>query len=232
MTLAFLALTACASRSMKIPGPLGPVALDRPPPVHVLDLPRAGEDDAPPTHDAPAPAPRRQRREEDAFGRSVATAARRHIDRLPAGFRNDCSGFVMAAHEVAGNPIVGSTRTLWADAEARGLTHSRAPRPGDVAFFDNTYDRNRNGRRDDPLTHVAVVLEVDADGTILMAHGGTSKGRTTFRMNLRHPHDRQDADGKVLNDWLRARTKGEPEDAPRLAGELLRGFARFSPDGA
>lgn len=225
---------------MKIPGPLGPVALERPPPVHVLDLPPpapepAGTADAPQVAVVPEPEARpsrKERREGDAFGESVATAARDHIERLPAGFRNDCSGFVAAAHSVAGNPLSGSTRTLWADAESRGLTHHGTPRPGDVAFFDDTYDRNRNGRRDDPLTHVAVVLEVSADGTILMAHGGTSKGRTTLRMNLRHPHDRANSDGAVLNDWLRARSKGEPADAPRLAGELFRGFARYPAGGA
>jgi hypothetical protein len=209
---------ACASRSLPIPGPLGPVAHERPPAVHVQDLPRA-EPDAPP----PA-----SRREDDRFGEAVATAARKHLKALPSGFRNDCSGFVMAAYAKAGHALAGSTRSLWSLARDEGST-TRRPAPGDVAFFDDTYDRNRNGRRDDPLTHVAVVLSIDPDGTITMAHGGTSKGRTLLHMNLEHPGERLGPDGQVWNDWLRARHKGESDRAPRLAGQLFRGFARFRP---
>ena len=40
--------------------------------------------------------------------------------------------------------------------------HRKVPRPGDLAFFDDTYDANHDGRTNDPLTHVAVVLSVAA----------------------------------------------------------------------
>lgn len=226
LPLAFLAMTACASRTLRVPGPLGPVAEAPPPPVHVRDLPVAEAEE--PTEVEP----RRDRRKRSGFGDQVADAARHHLTNAPSGFRNDCSGFVMAAHHKAGHPLSGSTRSLWALAESTGGTFQKRPEPGDVAFFDNTYDRNRNGRRDDALTHVAVVLEVGEDGTLLLAHAGTSKGRTTLRMNLDRPHDRLDEEGNVLNDWLRARRKGESENAPRLSAELFKGFARFPPDGA
>src|SRR5690606_3802041 len=105
----------------------------------------------------------------------------------------------------------------------------KLPRIGDLAFFDNTYDRDGDGRWDDELTHVAVVVEVEADGTIRMAHDGTSRGRTELRMNLKHPDVRLDASGRVLNDYLRVRTDKDPRSARYLAGELWRGFATVEP---
>lgn len=160
------------------------------------------------------------------IGEAVADAARHYLEHPTTGFRDDCSGFVMAAHARAGLELSGNSRSLWDDAKEAGTTHQARPRPGDIAFFDDTYDRNGNGRRDDPLTHVAIVLDVERDGTILLAHGGTSQGRTTLRMNLQHPDQRTDAEGRVLNDPLRARRRGEPDGPGHLAGELFRGFAR------
>jgi hypothetical protein len=110
--------------------------------------------------------------------------------------------------------------------EARVLHHRHVPSPGDVAFFDDTYDRNGNGRLDDELSHVAIVESVDEDGTIHLVHVG-SKGVVRIVMNLRRPEDHVDEAGKVLNDYLRAHADG---DAPRtryLAGELWAGFASF-----
>ncbi|HMV66227.1 MAG TPA: CHAP domain-containing protein, partial [Myxococcota bacterium] len=101
--------------------------------------------------------------------------------------------------------------------------------PGDLAFFDDTYDRDGDGRTNDPLTHVGVVLSVDAAGTIVVAHGGTSRGRTTLRMNLLHPHDAADAHGDTINDPLRARRSGDPAGTRYLAAELWRGFATVPP---
>ena len=48
------------------------------------------------------------------------------------------------------------------------------PMIGDVVFFDNSYDRNRNDRLDDLLTHIAIVVSVDEDETVHMMHLGGS----------------------------------------------------------
>jgi surface antigen len=137
----------------------------------------------------------------------------------------------MAALDRAGVPMSGSTQSFWEDAKARGFVHSRKqPTVGDLVFFDNTYDRNRNGRWDDELTHIGIVLEVDRDGTITVAHGGTSKGRTTMVMNLSDPSARHSEDGRELNDWLRARRSNDPKRASYLSGELFRGFATLDDD--
>ena len=100
-----------------------------------------------------------------------------------------------------------------ADAYAR-------PEPGDIVFFDNTWDRNGNGRWDDDLTHMGVVVAVDRNGTISYLHNHLRRGVVVEQMNLRHP------DSRELNAPLRQR--GSPRDGSGrwLASHLVRGFAR------
>jgi hypothetical protein len=137
---------------------------------------------------------------------------------------------VCAAFDRAGIDLSGSTRSMWEQARASGSIHKRKrPRVGDLAFFDHTYDRNRNGRLDDDLSHIAVVIEVQVDGTVLLAHSGTSRGRATLTMNLLRPDDHSDESGKVLNDWLRRKSSKDPPGTKYLAGGMWRGFA--SPEG-
>ena len=138
-------------------------------------------------------------------------------------YRYDCSGFVMAAYAGAEIVLSGSSRGLYELSEKEGWLHKKKiPKKGDVAFFDNSFDRNKNGRRDDELTHVALVESVDEDGTITMIHlGGQGIVRTV--MNLKHPELRQSEDGKVLNSWLRVATKRDK--GPRLTGQLWKAFA-------
>jgi hypothetical protein len=157
---------------------------------------------------------------------SAAQAARYFLAHAPSGFSPDCAGFVAATFHRIGVPIGGSPAWMWERAVAAGGAHHRAlPSPGDIAFFDNTYDKDHDGAWDDPLTHVGVVLTVDpASGDLLLAHGGASGGRRELlRMNLLHPSDPDH------NDGLRRPTRGDPADAPRLAGQLWVGFATVRP---
>ncbi len=158
-------------------------------------------------------------------GSGLVSAARYYLDHKPRGFRDDCSGYVCAVYDRDGQALEGNTASFWELSKQLRATHKRKrPQPGDLAFFDNTYDRDGNGRRDDKLTHVAIVLEVYSDGTIELAHGGTSKGRTTMRMNLYRPDEHADTDGRVLNSFLRSRN-ADDDGGKRLSGELFRGFA-------
>jgi hypothetical protein len=90
-------------------------------------------------------------------------------------------------------------------------------------FFDNTYDANKNGRFDDPLSHVAIVEDVLSDGRVQMLHLG-SKGVTSLTLNLQNPSVYKSSDGIIQNSFLRIRTSKEDKN-PRLAGQLWRGFA-------
>lgn len=207
----------CA-RGTPIPGPLG--ALGRTgevwPEAPVVEAPVV---EAP---QAPTPPPAAPRSTEP-----IPAAARHYLSHPPpARFRDDCSGFVAAVLDRAGIAVGGSTKDLWEAARADRRVHRRkTPKPGDLAFFDHTWDRNGNGKMDDPLTHVAVVIAVDDEGTIELAHAGTSAGRSLLRMNLHHP-DEATRDGRPLNDPLRKRLPGDKPDSPTLSGQLWRGFAR------
>jgi hypothetical protein len=197
----------------RYPGPLGPLG-------RAVDLPvehPAPDDLLVPSPEDPAPTEHPD---------AVARAARYFLTHTPAGFRDDCSGFVCATYDRVGIPLSGGTAALWSAAENAGAVHHRKiPSVGDLAFFDDTWDKNGNGKLDDPLTHVALVLVVGADGTLTMAHGGSSHGRTTFTMNLREPHARRAPDGTELNDYLRVQRRSDPPGTKYLASELLRGFA-------
>jgi hypothetical protein len=77
------------------------------------------------------------------------------------------------------------------------------PRPGDVIFWDNTWDANGDGiLTDDPRTHAGVVLSVDKDGTIHYVHEHIIKGVTIEAMNLLHPRDYYDPQGRIINNAL------------------------------
>lgn len=161
-----------------------------------------------------------------ALGQQASNSAYYYLDHSPKGFRDDCSGFVCASFDRAGVPLRGNTASIWERARDVKATHNhRRPNPGDLAFFDDTHDRNGNGKLDDDLTHIAIVLKVDDDGTIMMAHAGTSKGRSTMRMNLYQPDRHADDGGKIINSYLRGRKNSDSSKVKYLSGELFRGFA-------
>jgi hypothetical protein len=102
-------------------------------------------------------------------------------------------------------------------------------RPGDLVFFDNTWDFNGDGKLNDPLTHVGVVERVKADGTVVFI----SRVTTTiarYRMNLGLPHVHKTAKGRVLNDYIRRKRPTDPDEMGRLTGELFAFYgARLDP---
>lgn len=157
----------------------------------------------------------------------IAAAGRHLVDHRPGRrWRDDCSGFVSAVMTRAGIPMDGRVATIWASAERNGaLHHNPIPAIGDLVFFDNTHDRNKNGKWDDLRTHIAVVVDVDPEGTILMAHNGSS--RRLIQMNLLEPHVHETKDGASRNSWLRRHGYGD--DIPLyLTGQLWSGFATVS----
>jgi hypothetical protein len=214
-----LALLACAPNAYRIPGPLASL----------------GEDPAPewlPRRASPSPLPRRTPGAPPPAPLEIAAAAARFVgDRSLVvdgeRFRFDCSGLVEAALASAGCAFTGSTAQLFEQArEHRVLHRRRVPTPGDVAFFDDTYDRDGDGRRNDALSHIAVVETVDAAGTITLVHVG-SEGVTRFLMNLKKPDERHDGAGSLINSYLRARKKGDSPRTRYLSGELWVAFGSF-----
>jgi len=198
-----------------MPGPTGKLGTERAPYVDTVEGAES-EDVAP---DRPSPRIRKSKAGPKVAKAAVKYIGARRIDVNGERQRYDCSGFVCAAHKRAGVELNGNTASLYERARRQRLLHKRKlPMLGDVAFFDNTYDRNRNGKRDDKLSHVAIVERVDGDGTITLVHKG-SKGIRRITMNLQRPHDKVDADGQKLNSVLGVHKKGSV-----LAGELWCGF--------
>ncbi|HMB00821.1 MAG TPA: NlpC/P60 family protein [Spirochaetota bacterium] len=150
-------------------------------------------------------------------------------------FRFDCSGLVMACYYSAGIKLA---RAIKPDTRSASITTAlydsfqhkkwrsfdkRKPRPGDLVFFANTYDRNRNRKWDDGITHVALVEKVTAADTVYIIHR-TSRGVVRDVMNFKYKN-KYKHNGSKINDYLRKRSphSGKPGSA-FFAVNLLAGF--------
>jgi hypothetical protein len=123
----------------------------------------------------------------------------------------------------AKNGSVSSTTIVGKESvDFDGHSHFYSVRKGEVVFFDNTYDRNHNRRRDDDLSHIAIVERVLPDGTMTLVHLG-SDGVVRIAMNLKHPDVRVNDAGEVINSYIRP--SRDAKTGPVLTGELFRGFA-------
>lgn len=139
------------------------------------------------------------------LGRLAARNARDGLLHAPIGFRDDCSGFASSVYSATGVPMDGRVRTLFDLAvEADALHWNPIPLRRRPDFFDDTHDRDENGLRMYDLTHIAVVIDVEPDGTARFAHGGTAVGRTTGTINLLRPDDHVDENGRVMGFRNRA----------------------------
>jgi hypothetical protein len=150
------------------------------------------------------------------------------LARVSRGVNDDCSGLTHLAYWKPGLSLMPE-RTLEGENGVAAI-HRKAlalgalrqqPRPGDLVFFRETYDRNRDGRRNDGLTHIGVVERVSEDGLVTFVHradGGVKRSK----LHLYQRQVRRDGQGRVLNDWLR---RADGQGRGKLAGELLVGFA-------
>jgi hypothetical protein len=153
-------------------------------------------------------------------------------------FNPDCSGFVEAVYAAEGIPLrrlaqraapreTSAVAALWAAVGQYGSRWRGGewPAPGDLVFFDDTWDRDANGTLDDPLTHLGLVEWVDERGTVTFLHRAGA-GVVRGHLALYRPDTMRDADGAELNSPLRVRaSKGDLARA--LAGELFAGFGRI-----
>ncbi len=214
MVLLFLLSLGC-SPALRMPGPLGGLG----------EVPTA----------PPAPVTE-QRATATAFGADAIVAAaqgfvgKRTLEVEGQRFRYDCSGLVEAVMAASGGDYAGSSAMMYERAQGEGaLRRRRRLSPGDLVFFDDTYDRDGNGRRDDPLSHVALVEAVAPDGTATLIHL-SSRGVVRIRMNLQEPDLHSGPTGEVLNDYLRAKKAGDGPRTRYLAGELWAGTATLAPE--
>lgn len=177
------------------------------------------------------------------LGRTLARRAARLVGHrslrdVSRAFPDDCSGLVRYVYSGAGIDLLAPTghtgrraagggslsAELYRRARDRRLLRAR-PRPGDLVFFRDTYDRNRDGRRDDGITHVGLVESVTSAGEVTFVHR-LGSGIVRSKLDRRHPRLRRDGRHQVRNDVLRRQTS---TDRAYLTGELLVGFARPPP---
>jgi hypothetical protein len=149
-------------------------------------------------------------------------------------FSWDCTGTVLAIYWYAGIDLArdfarysgnGVNRLYRTLEDAALLYTTTEPVLGDLVFWDDTYDANGNGKWDDTLTHVGMVVQTGADGGISYVHLNYRRGIVVEQMNLRDPdvHQRT-AGGKVtiVNSPLRMAEAGRDHPERWLAGQLYR----------
>ena len=144
-------------------------------------------------------------------------------------YRMDCSGVAAGIYARAGVSIddgggAPSTRSLYEIAAREGSLRRSTPLPGDLVFFDDTYDANGNGLRDDPLSHVGVVEKILDGGTVLFVHR-IGDQIVRWRLTPGRPGDRADEQGRALNHYLRA---GEGAFPAQTTGELFVAFGSLN----
>ena len=151
-------------------------------------------------------------------------------------FNMDCIGIVAAIYWGAGIDISADFKKYSGNGVARlyeslknrkTLRDSIYPHPGDIIFWDNTWDKNNDGQfGNDFLTHAGVVVKVEEDGTIHYIHANFFSGVTIEYMNLEKPNVYKNEYGKIINSPLYlASSFGNPKNPPKwTSGELFRVF--------
>lgn len=144
-------------------------------------------------------------------------------------YRNDCSGFITGLFDSQGINLLkdqslvedsiegGLASVIYLICQRNGWIHQDNPLPGDLVFFDNTYDRNRNGAQDDSLTHIGIVQSIDPDGTVWFYHNLNRRvGVVLHRMHL------ADKDSPDHNDYIGVWS------GKSLSGQLFAGYATLN----
>ncbi|MGQ0667278.1 MAG: CHAP domain-containing protein [Nitrospiraceae bacterium] len=159
-------------------------------------------------------------------GARTITSKGRHI-------AYDCAGVTRAIYlehgidlydGLASDPHANGVRIIYTHVQEHGRFH-RGPvaHPGDLVFFDNTWDFNGDGQLNDPLTHVGVVERVEPDGTVVFI-SRVADAVERYRMNLSKPHVHKTPEGLVLNDYIRRKLPTDPVGMHRLTGQLFSSY--------
>jgi peptidoglycan DL-endopeptidase CwlO len=148
-------------------------------------------------------------------------------------YRDDCTGLVDGIYAQLGVNLLGGgepgdngVTAIWRYASTHGrLFEGGRPVKGDLVFFRETYDLNRDGRVNDGLTHIGLVEKVGDDGTVRVIHR-VARGVVRYKMNLQFRDSAVDAAGGLVNDYLRV---AGSQQKPQLTAQLFAGYATLLP---
>jgi hypothetical protein len=149
----------------------------------------------------------------------------------------DCAGVTRAIFLAHGIDLYGSgspdpkangVRLIHHHIRRQGKFHQGpVVRPGDLVFFDNTWDYNGDGIVNDPLTHVGIVERQETDGTVIFI-SRVAGAIQRYRMNLALPQVHRTVEGRVLNDYIRRKDFDDPATTAYLTGQLFTAFGSQS----
>ncbi|MCI5071670.1 C40 family peptidase [bacterium] len=152
-----------------------------------------------------------------------------------AHFSYDCSGYIASilhrnglltkkyarTQKVKGNGV----SILYQFIEKNGsiLDKDQFPKMGDIVFFSNTYDRNRDGKNNDVLSHIGIIENVSNDGQITFLHHSSGKVRKSY-LNNGFANQHKDKNKTLLNSFLRRRRSSDPSNTKYLAAQLVHSY--------
>ncbi len=149
-------------------------------------------------------------------------------------FNLDCTGTVLGAYYYAGIDLRklfpeftgGGVSRIYKSLEKRDLLYStNFPLAGDIIFWDNTWDRNGDGKVNDYLTHIGLIISSDNNGNIEYMHHHCTEGIVIEKMNLLKPDVFMEVvNGKQVEVNSPMRMRGSPNYDKWLSSQLYKVF--------
>ncbi|HKO30825.1 MAG TPA: hypothetical protein VJU54_06780 [Nitrospiraceae bacterium] len=218
-TITLVTLVGCATPPAERPGPSASV-----------ERPRASAPDTHPCCRSVERAPSRK-----AIVRTAAKLVGANtIESNGRRIAYDCAGVTRAVFLKHGidlydgepsDPDANGVRIIHEHIRQQGTFHQGpVVHPGDLVFFNNTWDYNGDGKVNDPLTHIGIVERQEPNGTVIFI-SRVAGAIARYHMNLGLPHVHKAVDGRILNDYLRRKHVSDPVKTRYLTGELFTQFA-------
>ena len=163
----------------------------------------------------------------------------RHIPSIAGhSFLQDCIGFIHYIFYASGIDLLDACSlgdrgvdTLYNGLNELGYAYEQGlPEPGDLIFFDNTYDANRNHSWDDKLTHIGIVESVGEYETVTFLHFVSHKvTRSTINMRYPNTHAFRMSDGRlmIINSYIRENRGEGFKRRAYIASSFFHGYARI-----
>ena len=151
-------------------------------------------------------------------------------------FNLDCTGVILAAYWGAGFDLMPLFNAETGNGVRRlhdiGVTWDTLndgtgalPAPGDIIIWDDTYDRDGNGKWGDPMTHNGIVVDVKPDGQITYIHHNYAAGIVMARMHPGKTETHLDSDGRTeVNSPMRMRSDRYIRPSEWLSSHLFRAY--------